>query len=103
MLYKDWLNIWLNNYVKSTAKIQTYNRYLKICELHIIPDLGDIDLYNLSIVDLQLFIAELLKNGNHKTGKGLYANFVNIVNLHTIIATIIPFCITLTPTFQGNL
>ncbi len=79
MLYKDWLNIWLNNYVKSTAKIQTYNRYLKICELHIIPDLGDIDLYNLSAMDLQMFISDLLIKGNHKTGKELSASFVRIV------------------------
>ena len=30
MKYKEWLNIWLENYVKPTAKMRTYERYSQI-------------------------------------------------------------------------
>lgn len=30
MTYKEWLSIWLENYVKPTAKMRTYERYSQI-------------------------------------------------------------------------
>ena len=79
MILKNWLLDWLKNYVKHSTKIRTYERYYQICNLHIIPSLGEYSLTELSANYLQKFIAELLTNGNHKTGKGLSANFVNTV------------------------
>lgn len=79
MKYKTWLLDWLENYVKPSAKIRTYERYYQICALHIIPSLGNYKLTEISVIDLQKFITALLINGNHKTGKGLSANFVNTV------------------------
>ena len=79
MKYKTWLLDWLENYVKPSAKIRTYERYYGICALHIIPSLGEYNLAEISVLDLQKFITALLSNGNHKTGKGLSANFVNTV------------------------
>ncbi|HCH74436.1 MAG TPA: hypothetical protein DEV87_04555 [Clostridiales bacterium] len=79
MKYKTWLLDWLENYVKPSSKIRTYERYFQICTLHIIPALGNYKLAEISVIDLQKFIITLLSNGNHKTGKGLSANFVNTV------------------------
>ena len=79
MTYKYWLLDWLENYVKPSAKMRTYQRYYQICALHIIPSLGNYKLAEISVIDLQKFITALLTNGNHKTGKGLSANFVNTV------------------------
>ena len=79
MKYKDWINDWLENYVKPSVKTRTYERYSGICTLHIIPWLGDYNLADISVIELQKFITTLLTNGNHKTGKGLSANFVNTV------------------------
>lgn len=79
MTYKSWLCNWLENYVKPSDKTRTYERYFQICALHIIPSLGEYELANISVIDLQKFVAELLVIGNHKTGKGLSANFVNTV------------------------
>ncbi len=79
MKYKTWLLDWLENYVKPSAKIRTYERYAQICALHIIPSLGNYKLAEISVIDLQKFITALLTNGNHKTGKSLSANFVNTV------------------------
>lgn len=79
MKYKDWLFDWLENYVKPSSKIRTYERYCQIANLHIIPTLGDYDMAEISVIILQRFIAELLANGNKKTKQGLSANFVNTV------------------------
>ena len=79
MIYKNWLKDWLENYVKPSNKIRTYERYSELCKIHIIPSLGKYELADISVIDLQKFVTELLTSGNHKTGKGLSANFVNIV------------------------
>lgn len=79
MTYKNWLNEWLENYIKPSNKIRTYERYSQLCKIHIIPSLGEYTLEELSVIVLQKFATELLTNGNRKTGKGLSANFVNTV------------------------
>lgn len=79
MNYKDWLNIWLDNAVKPTAKSRTYARYKEIIDGHIVPKLGEYELNDLTPLLLQKFITELLQNGNLVTGKGLSANTVNTI------------------------
>ena len=79
MKYKTWLFDWLENYVKPSVKMRTYERYYQICVLHIIPSLGKYFLAEISVIDLQKFISAMLTNGNHKTSKGLSANFVNTI------------------------
>ncbi len=102
MTYKNWLNEWLENYIKPSNKIRTYERYSQMCALHIIPKLGDYELTEISVIDLQKFVTELLNNGNRKTGKGLSANFVNIVIsvLQNSLKT--AFMIGLTPEYVAN-
>ncbi len=102
MKYKDWIFNWLCNYVKPSNKIRTFERYSQICALHIIPNLGDYELTEISVIDLQKFVTELLNNGNRKTGKGLSANFVNIVIsvLQNSLKT--AFMIGLTPEYVAN-
>ena len=77
MKYQEWLNQWLNNYVKPTAKQKTYTRYAEAVSTHIIPKLGEYELGELTPLILQQFITELLEHGNIKTGKGLSDNSVN--------------------------
>lgn len=79
MLYKDWLNIWLQNYAKPAVKSQTYRRYCEICRLHIAPYLGDEEVHSLSAVQLQSLVTRLLTCGNVKTGGGLSPSFVHMV------------------------
>ena len=76
MKYKDWLNEWLENYVKPSSKIRTYERYRGLSS-HITYKLGEYDLNELSPLLLQKFATELLESGNKKTGKGLSPNTVN--------------------------
>ena len=70
MKYQDWLNEWLEYYVKPTAKDTTYGKYRRQMERHILPVLGNYDLNELSAIRLQRFTADLTQNG-------LAANTVN--------------------------
>ena len=79
MIYTDWLIQWLENYIRPSVKIRTYERYRLIIEQHIKDKIGSMELNDLSPLALQSFITELLRNGNKKTGKGLSANSVNAV------------------------
>ena len=79
MKYIEWLNVWLENYVKPSVKVRTYERYALILEKHIAKDIGEHEINALSALILQNYITQLLQNGNYKTGKGLSANSVNSV------------------------
>ena len=79
MLYKEWLSNWLENYVQPSAKQRIYTRYKEIVEQHIITQLGELDLSEITPYVLQCYVTELLKCGNLRTGKGLSANSVNSI------------------------
>ena len=71
MKYIDWLIQWLENYIRPSVKVRTYERYRLIVEQHIKDKIGGIGLDDLSPFVLQSFITELLQGGNEKTGTGL--------------------------------
>jgi len=79
MLYKEWLSNWLENYVQPSAKQRTYTRYKEIVEQHIIPQLGDLEISEITPYVLQCYVTELLKHGNLRTDKGLSPNSVNSI------------------------
>lgn len=77
--YIDWLMQWIENYIRPSVKMRTYERYKLIVEQHIKDKIGDMELNELSPLVLQSFITGLLQSGNKKTGNGLSANSVNAV------------------------
>ena len=79
MKYKDWLIQWLENYIRPSVKVRTFERYKLIVEQHIKDKIGGMELNDLSPLILQPLITELLQCGNKKTGKGLSASSVNAV------------------------
>lgn len=79
MKYIEWLSVWLDNYIKPSAKERTYIRYEQLIRTHIAPKIGDMDINDLTLIVLQSFVTELLNNGNLRTGKELLSNFVNTV------------------------
>lgn len=79
MKYKNWLAEWLDNYVKIASKQRTYKRYFETVVTHIIPKLGECKMNDLTSIELQKFVTELLSNGNIKTGKGLSSSAVNSI------------------------
>ena len=79
MKYKEWLNDWLDNYVRPTSKERTYTRYYEIVHQHIIPHLGDYELNELTPINIQKFVTYLSQSGNLRTGAGLSPNSVNAI------------------------
>ncbi len=79
MLYKEWLTKWLENYVHLSAKQRTYMRYKEIVEQHVISQLGEMELSEITPYVLQCYVTELLKCGNLRTGKALSTNSVNSI------------------------
>lgn len=79
MKYIDWLIQWLENYIRPSVKVRTYERYKLIVEQHLSDKIGCMELNDLSPLILQRLITSFLQNGNKKTGKGLSANSVNAV------------------------
>lgn len=77
MKYTEWLQFWLENYVRASVKTRTYERYKLITEKHIANGVGDTEMDALSPLILQQFITRLMQNGNKRTGRGLSANSIN--------------------------
>lgn len=70
ILYKDWIYNWLIE-KKDYIKESTYANYSNSVFNHIIPNLGNTYLKDLSHKKIQDFILELSKSGNKTSGKGL--------------------------------
>lgn len=79
MKYQEWLENWLENYIRPSSKQRTYTRYGEIIRQHIVPSLGWHELEELTPFVLQCFVTELLSSGNLLTGKGLSPNTVNVI------------------------
>lgn len=79
MKYSEWLQEWMNNYIHTTAKQKTVIKYTGIISNQICHKFGNEDMENLTTINLQKFITELLANGNSVSGKGLSSSAVNSV------------------------
>lgn len=79
MKYENWLNEWLTNYIKPSSKRRTYEQYSKAVKIHILPNLGDLKLPDITPYILQKFISGLTENGNKRTGKGLSPNYIKTI------------------------
>lgn len=79
MLYSKWLAEWFDNYVRPTVKTKTCVCYKSIINNHIIENLGNYELSELTPLIIQKTITEFLNKGNKKTGRGLSSNTVNLI------------------------
>ncbi len=79
MKYREWLDGWLENYIKPTSKERTHTRYGEMIRNHILQRIGELELSELTPYVLQCFVSDLLNTGNLKTGKGLSASTVNVI------------------------
>lgn len=77
MRYREWLEMWLKNYVTPMRKARTADLYTEIAEKKIIPYLGGYDLDELTPIIIQRYVTKLSQSGNIRTGKGLSSNSVN--------------------------
>lgn len=89
MKYKEWLNIWLENYVKPSSKMRTIESYNRIIKQQICSRIGEKEINAIATLDIQLVVTDLLNCGNLKTHKGLAASSVNtaITVMHSSLKT----------------
>lgn len=78
MKYKYWLDEWLNDIVKPTASVATYRRYSCIAKRQLLPELGELELSEVTRPTLQRFALGLSRAGNCRTGGGLAPNSVGM-------------------------
>lgn len=70
ILYKDWLWYWMQK-KKDYIKESTYSNYSNIISNHIIPELGNIKLYNLNNKLIQEYLINKYKTGRLDGNGGL--------------------------------
>lgn len=79
MKYKDWICEWLDDYVKPTVKEKTYLNYSIMLRTHILPNIGEHELDELTLPVLQSFVFNMSDHGNAKTGGGLSPSTVSMI------------------------
>lgn len=72
----DWMNEWLESYIKPSVRIKTYERYCCSINNHIVPYIGSIGLDRLTAEDIQSMMNEMLTKGS-RNGTGLSPRTVN--------------------------
>ena len=82
MPFGDWLTYWYENHSKPKIRPTTQETYESRIRLHIIPEIGDIPLNELTQNDLQQFYGRLKKSGRKrftdKYGEGLSDRMVRM-------------------------
>ena len=102
MKYSQWLNIRLENYIKPTHKIRTFDLYRQMLEKKIVPYLGDYDMNELASITIQRYVTEMIEKGNTRTEKGLSSNTVNGI-ISVIQSSLQTACrLGLTATYVGD-
>ena len=79
MKYKDWITVWLENYVKPLSKRKTSDCYASLINNHIKKHIGDYDLDEINALVVQCLSGKLLNEGNGHTGNGLSSSTVNLI------------------------
>jgi integrase len=71
----EWIDRWLNDYVKPTVRIKSFEKYESCLKCYIKPTLGHIAITKLKAPDIQKILNEMLTNGG-KNGKGVSTSTV---------------------------
>lgn len=79
MTTRELLIEWLECYKKERVKTRTYWRYHGIIELHILPELGDIEISSLTRRRIQEFLTHKKKEGNARSGEQLSSTSTNLI------------------------
>lgn len=61
MLLKDYMIMWVNDYIKDEKSENTYNKYVQTIEKYINPMIGTIKLSDIKVMHIEKFIRDLKK------------------------------------------
>ena len=79
MKYSDWLEEWLECFVRPVCKYKTYISYAGAANRYIAPALGGCEVAQLDGVILQKFVACLVMRGSDGAGRRLSTSTVNLI------------------------
>ena len=79
----EWLNEWLNGYVKTNCSPRTLDGYQSILERHLIPNLGMIPLSQVQPQHIQQYYARALSDGR-TDGKGALSSR-SVLHIHRVL------------------
>ncbi len=79
MKFGEWLDLWLENYVKPVEKEKTYRAYQDAIRLRLAPNFGNCEIDELDVAEIQQYITGLLEHGNLCTGGPLSANSIRLI------------------------
>ena len=79
MKYSEWIAEWFDNYVKPNSKNKTIICYKSLIKNHIISQLGNYELEEITVLLIQKYITELGSGVNIKGGRGLSSNSINLI------------------------
>lgn len=79
MKTRELLTEWLEDYEKERVKARTYSRYEGLISLHILPELGDIEVGMLGKREIQDFLTRKRRSGNTRNGEQLSATSTNLM------------------------
>ncbi len=79
MKLNEWLDTWLNTYVKHKIKPKTYFTYQNTIRLHINPMLGHKDLLEMNAEIIQEFMNSKIEHGNLVNGNPLATNTIFVI------------------------
>ena len=79
MKTRELLTEWLEDYEKERVKARTYSRYEGLITLHILPELGDIEVGLLGKREIQDFLTRKRRGGNIRSGEQLSATSTNLM------------------------
>ena len=79
MKTRELLTEWLEDYEKERVKARTYSRYEGLITLHILPELGDIEVGLLGKREIQDFLTRKRRGGNIRNGEQLSATSTNLM------------------------
>jgi len=83
LLVKDFMNDWLNTYVRDNLRESTYEGYEYDINNHIIPQLGQYDIKNLTAAHIDKFYSHLRQEGR-VDGKGGLKE-ISIKRIHRVL------------------
>ena len=80
----EWLKLWLDDVIAHTTEQATFERYEEAVRLHIVPELGNIEISKITPRHVQELQSKLLRDGMAPKGVGMVHGVLNGAMKHAL-------------------
>lgn len=88
MKFKDFVELWDNNYARTNLEVKTYTRYRDMLKGNILPAIGEMRLAEIKPVTLLNLYGKLISDGARKDGKSGGYSAKTVQHIHRLISSI---------------